>query len=79
MLDRDNRYVTGVEGIVELALKEPTFTHLSQTGLNARFRLQAPPGAYRLRTVFEHEGDGKLSTATQPIEIPPAAAPRENR
>jgi VWFA-related protein len=70
LLDENQQFVTGVEGVVGLALTEETFAQLSRTGLNGQFRLHAPPGRYLLRTVFENVESGGFTTRTHLVEIP---------
>jgi len=67
LLDEQGNYVTGKEGTVEFALKDSTFTQLSEEGLNATLVLEAAPGTYRLRGVAE--ADGKVAASTQAVEL----------
>ena len=69
LLDAGGNFVTAKEGVVTLALKEPTFTAFSPDGMNFILTLPAPPGSYRLRAVMEEGVDGKASARTLPVEI----------
>jgi VWFA-related protein len=70
LFDAHGTFVTGVEALLDLALKEATYQRVLPAGFNAKVSLEVPAGSYRLRTVVV-EGDeaGRCSTATQPAEI----------
>ena len=70
LLDAQGIFVTGVEAVLDLSLKEATYQRELTPGLNAYVRLEAPAGSYRLRTVVAEGSDaGRYSTATQTAEI----------
>ena len=69
MLDGKGNFVTGKEGVAELALSETTFALLAPSGLNLVLRLEAPPGTYQLRLVAADEGDAHVSASTQALEL----------
>lgn len=74
LLDAQGNVVAGKEGEMALALKDPTFAHLSKSGITARMFLQAPPGRYRLREVVQEANSGKVSASTEEVELPVNAA-----
>jgi len=61
--------VAGKETEIRFALTEPTFNRMSESGLDMSLTLQAPPGTYRLRGVVQDAIDGKMVSATLPVEI----------
>lgn len=69
LLDSQGSFVIGKEYQIDLALKESTLAQYLERGLNLTAQLQAPKGSYRLRAVLEVAGDGKMSSATLPVEI----------
>jgi VWFA-related protein len=69
LFDDNGIFVTGTELNVKFALKEPTFNHMIETGLEMSVTLEAPPGAYRLRGVAQEGVDGKLVSSSLPVRI----------
>jgi VWFA-related protein len=69
LLDQQGSPVTGAEGIIELALKEDTYTSLKD-GLNVILELQAPIGSYYLRAVIQEGLQGKMTAVRLPIRLP---------
>jgi len=69
LLDGNGNFVTGREGVVELALSEASFTRLSQGGLTLVLRLDAPPGTYQLRLVAADDGEAHVSASTLAVEL----------
>ena len=69
LLDEQGGFVTGREGVVDLALKGTTLARLANDGLNVRIQMQAPPGTYRLRFVIEDTSEGKLTASSQTVLI----------
>jgi VWFA-related protein len=69
LLDSKGDLVAGKEGVMRLALKQPTLDHFEQAGLSAKVFLEAPPGSYELRTVTQESSDGKISCSTIPVQV----------
>jgi hypothetical protein len=69
LMDSQGNFVAGKEYEIDLALKESTLAQYLERGLNLTAQLQAPTGSYRLRAVVEVASDGKMSSATMPVEI----------
>lgn len=69
LLDERGGFVTGREGVVDLALKGTTLARLADDGINVRLQIEAPPGTYRLRFVIEDASDGKLTASTQAVTV----------
>jgi VWFA-related protein len=70
LLDERGNFVTGREGVLDMALKEGTFARLSDRGLTTALQLEVPPGTYRLRGVIEEAREGQMTTSIQTVEIP---------
>jgi hypothetical protein len=70
LLDPAGNFVTAKEGAVELALKDETFSRLSQDGWNLTLSLPAAAGSYRVRGVLGEGLDNKISAWTTSVEIP---------
>ncbi len=71
LMDDKGTLVTGVQGKVDLALKEDSFNRLAMQGIKIPVELHAPPGAYKIRAVIQEATDGKMSAYTQAVQITP--------
>jgi VWFA-related protein len=69
LFDSQDHFVTGVQGVMDLRLKDPTFATLSSNGVTARLTLDAPAGQYRLREVVQETSSGHVSAQNQPLQI----------
>jgi VWFA-related protein len=69
LFDADNHFLTGVEGVMQLQLKDDTLKHLRRDGLDPFLAIQAPAGAYRLRQVVQDVGSGRIAAADRVVEI----------
>lgn len=69
LFDTKNHFLTGVEGLMELSLKDSTKAQLASQGLDASFSLAAPSGTYRLREVVEETGGSRLFASSKTVEI----------
>jgi hypothetical protein len=69
LLDTNGNFVTGIQGELELTLKPDTVERIAASGLNLRFPLSAPPGKYTLRAVVQEALEGKMGTASRPVEL----------
>ncbi len=72
LFDSDNNFLTGVEGVMDISLKDATLTQISSQGVEAKLSLQAPPGKYRLRQVVEEIATGRVTAISRPVVIHPA-------
>lgn len=67
LFDNQGAFLKGMQGLMELALKEASYDRLAKTGFDANLDLDMPEGTYRLRTVVvEGDDNGRYSTASQP-------------
>jgi len=69
LFDEKNQFLTGVEGVMDLRLKDATMKQLSTQGLDAKLSIQAPTGLYRVRQVVQESVDGKLAAVNRTVEI----------
>jgi hypothetical protein len=69
LFDSQDHFVSGVQGVMDLRLKDSTFATLSGSGVTARLTLDAPSGQYRLRQVVQETSSGHLNAQTQPLQI----------
>jgi hypothetical protein len=69
LFDEKNQFLTGVEGVMDLRLKEPTLKQIIAQGLDAKMSIQAPAGSYRVRQVVQESVGGKLAAVNRTVEI----------
>ena len=69
LFDVQNHFLAGTEAVMDMTLKDATFTQLSHDGVDAKSTLQAPPGTYRLRQVVQEVVGGRISTTTREVQI----------
>ena len=69
LFDMKNQFLTGVQGVMELRLKEATVKQLSTQGLDAKLSISAPAGAYRVREVVQEAVGGHISAISRTVEI----------
>lgn len=69
LFDARDHFVTGVQGVMDLRLKDPTLATLATAGVTAKLTIDAPAGQYRLRQVVQETANGHLSVQTQPLQI----------
>jgi VWFA-related protein len=69
LFDSQNHYLAGTELVMDMTLKDATFTQISHDGVDAKATLQAPPGTYRLRQVVQEVVGGRIATTSRDVEI----------
>lgn len=69
VFDTRGKFLAGVEGVMDLALKDASLTRISAEGLDSRMSLQAPPGPYTLRVVVQELVQGRMAALSRPVEI----------
>jgi VWFA-related protein len=69
LFDMQNHFLAGAEAVMDMNLKDATFTQLSHDGVDAKSTLQAPSGTYRLRQVVQEVVGGRISTSTHEVQI----------
>lgn len=71
LLDSTGAFVTGKEAIMDLALTDGKLASLQEEGLKAVATLNAPAGAYQLRTIVREGMKGALAASTMPVSHHP--------
>lgn len=69
LFDEHDKFLTGVQGVMDLRLKLETVESLSDQGLDAKLSIQAAAGNYRLRQVVQEVGDGRITTINRNVTI----------
>jgi VWFA-related protein len=69
LFDAKNQFIAGVQGIMDLRLKEATLKQLSTQGLDAKLSLKAPAGSYRIRQVVQEAVSGRIAALSRTVEI----------
>ncbi len=69
LFDSNDKFLTGVVGLMDMNLKDATLAALNATGATSSLTLQAPPGSYHLREVVQEVVAGRMAASTTPVEI----------
>jgi hypothetical protein len=69
LFDAKNQFLTGVQGVMDLRLKEGTLKQISTQGLEAKLSISAPAGSYRVRQVVQEAVDGHISAISRDVTI----------
>lgn len=69
LFDLQDHFVTGVQGIMDLRLKDETMATVSGQGLDANLSVQAPPGNYRMRQVIQEVSDGRIMAINRAVDM----------
>jgi VWFA-related protein len=69
LLDERGGFVTGKEAVMDLAIGDERLALLEKNGLIAVATLNAPPGVYQARAVVREGIEGKISTASAPVDL----------
>jgi len=70
IFDRNGNFVSGIEKIVELRLRDETMAKLPATGINIRSTFDVPPGAYVLRLVVRDAEGQTMAARNGAVQIP---------
>ncbi len=70
LFDRDGKYVTGKEKLLELRLRDGSLERLSQSGVTIRNSFDVEPGTYLVRQVVRDAEGGQISGLNRTVEIP---------
>lgn len=69
LFDRNGKFITGNQKILEMHLKDDTLANKLHSGITIRSSFDVKPGSYLVRLVVR-DADGQLSAANGAIEIP---------
>jgi hypothetical protein len=70
LFDRDGKYLTGSEKIVDFHLRDTSLQKLTGTGITAKTVFDVQPGAYVVRQVVRESEGGQISGLNRAVEIP---------
>jgi VWFA-related protein len=69
LFDQKNQFLTGVQGVMDLRLKESTLKQIAEQGLSAKLSVNAPAGSYRVRQVVQEAVGGHITAISRSVEI----------
>jgi hypothetical protein len=70
LFDRNGNYITGIQKLLEMHLKDETLTMRADPGLTVRNTFDVKPGAYLVRLVVRDSEGQQISAQNGAIEIP---------
>jgi hypothetical protein len=70
LFDRNGVYVTGVQKIVDMKLKDDTLEKRLENGITIRNTLDVKPGVYTVRLVVRDSEGQMMSARNGAVEIP---------
>jgi VWFA-related protein len=69
LFDAKNQFLIGVQGVMDLRLKEATLKQISAQGLDAKLSIQASAGSYRVRQVVQEAVGGHITAISRDVTI----------
>ena len=70
LFDRDGRYMTGKEKILQFRLLDASLEKLTRSGVTAKTSFDVKPGTYLVRQVVRDAEGAQLSALNRTVEIP---------
>ncbi len=70
LFDRDGKYLTAKEKLLDFRLRDSSLEQLTRTGLTMKTSFEVKPGTYLVRQVVQEAGGGQLTGLNRTIEIP---------
>jgi len=70
LFDRDGKYVTGTEKIVDFHLRDGSLQRLASTGITTKSMFDVQPGTYMVRQIVREAEGGQMSGLNRAVEIP---------
>ena len=70
LFDRDGKYVTAQQRLVEFHLRDATLEQLSKAGITTKASFDVAPGTYLLREVVREKQGGQISGVNRTVDIP---------
>ena len=70
LIDRDGKYITGKEKIVEFHLRDVSLQKLASSGITSKTIFDVQPGAYLVRQVVREAEGGQISELNRAVDIP---------
>ena len=70
IFDQNGEYVTGVEKIIDMKLRDTTFERLSRSGLTVKSSFDVKPGTYLVRLVVRDSEGAQMAARNGAVVIP---------
>jgi len=70
LFDRDGKYITGKEKIVDFHLRDVSLQKLASSGITSKTIFDVQPGAYLVRQVVREAEGGQISQLNRAVDIP---------
>ncbi len=70
LFDRNGNYVTGVQKLVQMKLKDETLAARQNLGITVRSTVDVKPGPYLIRVVIRDAGGEQMSAQNSAVDIP---------
>lgn len=70
LFDRNGNFITGMQKVVQMKLRDQTLEQLSRTGMTVRSNFDVKPGDYAVRLVVRDSQAALLSSENGAVEIP---------
>jgi hypothetical protein len=70
VFDRNGNFISGLQKVVELRLKDETLTRLMTTGMSVRTNFSVNPGTYMVRLVVRDSEGQLMAAANGAVAIP---------
>ena len=70
LFDRNGNFITGMQRVIQMNLRDETLAKLSRTGVTVRTNFDVKPGDYVVRLVVRDSKAAQLSAENGAVEIP---------
>src|SRR5581483_7126292 len=70
LFDRNGNYVTGIQKLVQMKLKDETLAARANIGITVRSTVDVKPGAYLIRIVVRDGGGEQMTAQNGAVDIP---------
>jgi VWFA-related protein len=70
LFDRDGKYITGTDKLVDFHLRDVSLQKLASSGITSKTSFDVPPGAYLVRQIVREAEGGQISELNRAVEIP---------
>jgi VWFA-related protein len=68
--DENNKWIDGIERVIDFNLLEPSYAALVQYGLTSKVEFNLPPGRYKVRTIVRESLKRQMGSVSRLIEVP---------
>ena len=70
VFDENDKWVDGLEKMVDFSLLEPSYAALVQYGFSSKVDFSLRPGRYKVRTVVRESLKSQIGSVSRLIEVP---------